>query len=146
MSDFIADQEDRNEDDACGEGRTEDRTRNFLRACERGAARVLAHFHVANDVLEDDDRVVDQRADRKREAGEADDVDRAAHREHDHDGRDDGERHTCRDDHDAAPRAQKDHEGEHREKAALPDVVENEIERFVDVDRLVVDELNGERL
>ena len=41
--------------------------RDFLRAVERGRHRVFAMLHVPDDVLEHDDRVVDDEADRERE-------------------------------------------------------------------------------
>ena len=45
------------------EGHRQDREPDFLRAVERRRHHVLAHLHVAHDVLEHDDRVVDDEAD-----------------------------------------------------------------------------------
>ena len=59
---------------------------------ERGAIRRFAHVHMAHDILDLDDRVVDENAGRKRDAEQADEVQRKPERAHRPERRDGGER------------------------------------------------------
>ncbi len=98
------------------------------------------------DVLEDDDRVVHEHPDREGEPGEADHVHGPTEREQHHHRADDRDRNRHADDEERAPRAQEREQDEKREKPALPDVRAHELERVVDVGRLVVDHPQGKRL
>lgn len=51
-----------------GERRRHDGQHDFLRAVERGLPRVLPHLAMADDVLDDDNGIIDEQADGKREA------------------------------------------------------------------------------
>jgi len=71
-----AHEEDGQEDRGEREGHREDREADLARARERGVERPLARLHMADDVLEDDDRIVDDEADREREREEREVVER----------------------------------------------------------------------
>ncbi len=57
-------EEDRQKDDGERQSHRENREADFLRAIERGLERSFAHLHVAHDVFEHDDGVIDDEAHR----------------------------------------------------------------------------------
>src|SRR5690606_4914357 len=66
-----AHERDRQEDHASGQGRRDDRAGHLLRADQRGLLAGCAALTLPEDVLEHDDRVVDDHADAERDAAEA---------------------------------------------------------------------------
>ena len=62
------------------DGGGEDREADLLRAVERRAHAALAHLHVAVDVLEHDDGVVDDQSDRQHQRQQRQDVEAEAER------------------------------------------------------------------
>lgn len=101
-------QHDRNEDDADRERPDERRHGDLRRSVEDGAQERLRHRVVAVDVLDLDGRIVDEHADRERQAAQRHHVDGLAGDVQREDRRQDGERN--RDDHDqhAPSRAEED--------------------------------------
>ena len=86
---LVLQEEDRDEDGERGERRGHDRAPDLLRALHGGVEAALAHLVAAVDVLEHDDRVVDEHADGEGQAGEADHVEGAAQQPEQHERPDD---------------------------------------------------------
>ena len=86
---------------------------------ERSAIGGLAHAHMADDVLDLDDRVVDQNAGHERNGEEAHEVEREADRVHRPEGGDNGQRQRNRGDERGAHVAQEDEHDDDGESRAL---------------------------
>ena len=110
--------------EACGREDRDDGQRDrdhgeadFVGGFERGAIGRLAHAHVAHDVLDLDDGVVDQNTGRQRDGEEADQVQREAEQVHRPERREDRQRQRDRGDDggaDVAQEQQHDDDGEDR--------------------------------
>ena len=90
---------------------------DFVGGFERGAIGRLAHAHVADDILDLDDGVVDQNARRQRDREEGDEVQREAEHVHRPERREDRQRQRDRGDDggaDVAQEQQHDDDGEDR--------------------------------
>ena len=99
---------DRREHGDDGERDGDDREADLVGGLERGAVGRFAHPHVADDVLDLDDGVVDQDAGDEGDGEQADEVEREAHRVHRPEGRDDRQRQGDGGDQRGAPVAQED--------------------------------------
>ena len=82
--------------------------RSHRRPPAKGAIRRLAHPHVAHDVFDLDDRIVDENAGDERDSEQADEIEREADRVHRPKGRDDRKRKRDRGDDGGAKVAQED--------------------------------------
>uniref|UniRef100_A0A0N4ZJK6 PE-PGRS family protein n=1 Tax=Parastrongyloides trichosuri TaxID=131310 RepID=A0A0N4ZJK6_PARTI len=91
-----------------GAGRGHDRQADLVGGLEGGVIGRLAVAHVADDVLDLHDGVVDQDADRQRQGQQRHHVQRLVHRPQDGEGRDQRHRHGRRRDQGRAPVAQED--------------------------------------
>ena len=69
----------------------DDREADFARSCKRSLHARLAHFHVADDVLQHDDRVVHHKSDRERERHQRKIVQTVPEQVHHRESADDGE-------------------------------------------------------
>ena len=74
LADLFLDEDDGEEDGDGGCRRGEYRTPNFLCSLQCGVETGFPHLAMAVDVFEDDDGIVDQHADSKRQSGQADHV------------------------------------------------------------------------
>ena len=92
-ADDAAHQKERNEDRDEGKGDRYDGEPDLTRTLERRIERALPHLDVAEDVLEHDDGVVDDEADRDGERHEREVVDAVAEQVHGAERRDERERH-----------------------------------------------------
>ncbi len=95
----------------------DDREADLVRGFERCAIRRFAHVHVAHDVLDLDDCVVDENAGRERDAEQADEIERKSHRADGPERRDRRKRQRNRRNQRRANVAQEeehDKDGEHR--------------------------------
>ena len=119
-------------------------------ATSRTARRIDCHLVgvadvVALDVLDHDDRVVDDAADRDRERAEGEDVERVAERldadERDQHARRDRDRRDER----RAHRQQEDEDHEHGEEEAEQALLGERLDRLLDVRRLVEDDRERRR-
>ena len=131
--------EHRHEDDADAQKRDGRRKDDLPRAVHDRAFDVFALFEVVVDVLDRNRRIVDENADREREAAERHHVDRFAGRGQRGDGGENRERNRDRDDERRAPAAEKDQDhqaGQRRRDDAFED---NRIDRRIDERRLIVD-------
>ena len=105
------------EDRDDGERDRDHREADFVGGFQRRAIGRLAHPHVADDVLDLDDGVVDQNAGRQRDGEEADEVEREAEQVHRPERREDRQRQRDRGDDggaDVAQEQQHDDDGEDR--------------------------------
>ena len=91
-ADDAAHQQHRDEHRDQREGDRENRERDLARALQRRVERLHAAFDVARDVLQHDDGVVDDEADRQRDRQQRDIVDRIAEHEHERAGADQRDR------------------------------------------------------
>ena len=96
--------EDRDDRERDGDHREPD----LVGRLQRSAIGRLAHAHVADDVLDLDDRVVDQNAGDERDREQAHEVEREADRVHRPEGRNDRQRQRNCGDQRGAPVAQED--------------------------------------
>ena len=102
------------------EGGGDDRQTDLVGRFHRRLVRRLAHAQVAHDVLDLDDRIVDQDADHQRQAEQRDDVDREAeHVVHHGEGRDDRQRQRGGRHQRGAPVAQEEPDDDDGEDRAL---------------------------
>jgi hypothetical protein len=124
-----------------GERRGEDRAPDLPAAPVRRVARAVPPLDPPVDVLEHDDRVVDDHPDREREPRERDDIERAPQRPEDHERGDDRDGNTGRDDDRGPAVPQEQQQDENGQTAADEQVRRHEIARGEDVVRLVVDDL-----
>ena len=106
------DRDDRQRDRDHGEA-------DFVGGFERRAIGRLAHAHVAHDVLDLDDGVVDQNARRQRDGEERDQVQREAEKVHCPERREDRQRQRDRGDDGGADIAQEQQHDDHRKDCAL---------------------------
>ncbi|MCY1296769.1 hypothetical protein D9M70_461780 [compost metagenome] len=97
LPDGAADEADRRKDRDDRQGRGDDGKTDRIGRVDRRDERAFAHVDVAFDILDLDDRVVDENADDERQRQQADAVEREAEQVHHREGRQDGERHgKCR--------------------------------------------------
>ncbi len=90
---------------------------DFVGGLQRGAIGRFAHPHVAHDVLDLDDGVVDQNAGRQRDGEEADEVQREAEQVHHPERREDRQRQRDRGDDGGPQVAQEEQHDDDREVA-----------------------------
>ena len=132
------DEQDRQEHGDVCERAGEDRSPDLLSAFDGGLLRLLAGTPVHENILENDHRVVDQHADRERDAGEADYVERAVEggegQERAHHAHRDRHRHDQR----GADVSQEEQERAEGEQASDHDAVVDEADGGIDVGGLVV--------
>ncbi|MBV6417258.1 MAG: hypothetical protein CMLOHMNK_01904 [Steroidobacteraceae bacterium] len=121
--------------------RSRDRHRDLRRPFARGPGGGHAHLALAGDGLEDHHRVVDQHADRERDAAERHDVERQVEAVHQHENADHRDRdHDARDQRRARV-AQEEVQHDHREESAPDRRVAHLAHGVRDESRLVVDRL-----
>ena len=136
----------RKEHDRAGQRRRQHGERDLVAALLRRDLRRLAHLHVAEDVLEHDDRVVDQAREHQREPGENHRVDRAAA----HVERDDRRQHRQRNRqehrHGRAKAAQEDEHHQRRQRQPDAALVEQRLDRALDEQRLIEHDLRRQLL
>ena len=101
---------------------------------------LLLHLDEPDDVLEHDDGVVDDDADREREREQRDDVEREAHRPHQRERADDGDGDRERRDERAAGVSEEDEDDERRENGAEHEVLLHRVDARPDRPRLVADD------
>ena len=109
----------RREDRGDRERDGDDREPDLVGRLERSAIGRLAHAHMADDVLDLDDRVVDQNAGHERDREQAHEVEREADRVHRPEGRNDRKRQRDRGDERGAQIAQEDEHDDDGEQRAL---------------------------
>ena len=135
---------DGEEHDGGGEGGGQHRHRHFFAALLRGNVGALAFFHVAEDVFEHDDAVVDEAREHQRQSAENHGVDGAAHVVVDREADDHRKRNREQHSHRCARAAEEDqdhHAGEHEADAGFADhVADGEL----DEDGLVEDHVGLE--
>ena len=107
----------------------------------RGLARREALAQVALAVLDHDDRVVDDDADREHEAEQGQVVEAEAHSQHDGEGADQRDRDGDDRDHRRAPSLQEEDDDEHDERHGLEDRDDHRVDQFLDELGRVVDEV-----
>ncbi len=112
---------------------------DFGRAAYRGFDDRRALFAQARDVLEHDDRIVDDHAGREREAAERHHVEREMQLTHEEERRDQRHRQRERDDERAPRVAEEEEDDQDREHAAEQRVELHFAERVLDEDRLILD-------
>src|SRR4029079_3865461 len=112
---------------------------DFVGGFQRGAVGCLAHAHVANDVFDLDDSIVDQDTRRQRDGEEADEVEREAEQVHHPECREDRQRQRDRGDDGGADIAQEQQHDDDGENCAFEQgrdrrliVALGEIDRGVD--------------
>jgi hypothetical protein len=137
--DHAGHEEDRDEDRDQRARDRDDREADLARAAQRRLERGLAVLDVAHDVLEHHDRIVDDEADRERQAEQRDVVDRVAEAPEQRDRAEQRDRQRHRRDHrrDDAAQEQEDDEDDERDRSEhrQRDVVE----RVADRHRTIVD-------
>ena len=124
--------------DDVGHGDGDGRHADLAATRECGLERALAQVQVSVDVLEDDDRVVDQNADHQRQGHQAHDVEAEAERVHDQERADQACRNRQQHDDRVAPRVQEQQHDPAHEQDRQQQVVLNSIQRRPGEDRGVV--------
>ena len=119
-------------------GRRDDREADLARAVEGGEQRRLAVLDAAVDVLDLDDRVVDDDADGEHDREQGQDVDRGAEERHHHERGDDRDRDRDHGDDGRAPVAQENQDDEDDEADALEERLQHAVDRGADEVRLVI--------
>ena len=129
------DQHDRDRDDRPGQ---------LARTEQRGIERLHAVLEVAVDVLDDDDRVVDNKSDREHQREQRQQVHGIAEHQHDEEAADQRQRDRDRRDQHRARRAeeQEDHDGDDDQR--LDQRLDHFIDRIVDVAGRVIGDLAGQ--
>ena len=115
--------------------------RHLARAQVGRLLRASAQAQVPVGVLQADDRAVDQRADRQRQAGQRHDVDRVARGVQADEGRQDRDRDRQHGDRRHPPLAQEQQDHQRAEHRAEHPLLDQALDRLADVDRLVHDDL-----
>ena len=123
-----------------------DRETHLAHAAERRLHRLHAFLDVAVDVLEHDDRIVDDQPDRQHEREESERVDREAGGEHQRAHADQADRNRDQRNEARAHRAeeQEDHRGHQHRR--LEDRPVHRLDRTLDEQRVVVGDVDGEAL
>ncbi len=129
---------DGDEDAEVRRRRRENRDRDFTGPLLRGLDRAIPHVAVAEDVLEHENRVVDEHSDRDREPERAHHVHRDVAGVHQDERRDDGRRHRERHDESDGYVLQEQEEHEPAEQDPLPHVGEDVPYGLFDEVRIVV--------
>jgi hypothetical protein len=140
-ADEAAHERDRHEHGDDGQRRREHGQPDLARRLLRGDAGGRALLDVAHDVLLHHDRVVDQEADRERQAEQRHHVEREAEHGHQHERRHDRRREHERADEGAAHVEQEEEDDHDREPAAPEEVVLHLVDGLLDVRRLLLGEL-----
>ena len=133
---------DRDEDGDDGERRREDREADLGRADAGRRHVVLPLLEVPHDVLPDDDRVVDEEADRERERHERHDVQRHPEEVHDDERGDDRDRERQPGDDGRAPGVEEEEDDQDRQDPADDQGVRHVVDGLLDHDRAVPHELD----
>src|SRR5699024_3192677 len=140
LADHAADQADGDEHGGGGDGRRGDRAGDLAHGVEDRGAAILAVGQVPVDVLDDDDRVVDDAPDGHRQRGQGEQVERDPD-DLEADERDDERQRDRHGGHrggpDLAQEQQDDDDGEHQAEQALDREV---LDRLLDERRLVEDD------
>ena len=139
-----ADEAERQEHADRRDRRRGDRARDLLGAVDRRREAGFAHGAVAVDVLEDDDRVVDDPSDGDREAAQGHDVQGDPGRLHDHEGGEDRERDADRGDDRRADAEQEQEDRQDREQGAEAALAEQPVAGLLDEQRQVRDDRDGD--
>ena len=139
-------QDDRDEDDADGEGRDEGGSGDLLGGVEDGAHQRLLLCHVAVRVLDLDGRVVDENADGEGEAAEGHDVDGLVERREDDERGGDREGNGGADDQGTAPAAEEEQDHEAGEDRGNGGFAGDLGDGVADEDGLIEERCNGERV
>ena len=113
--------------------RRDDGETDLDRGVHRGLLRLLAHAQVPHDVLDLDDRVVDQDADDERQREQRQDVQRVAEHPDRPERRDDRQRQRDGGDGRGAPVAQEQPHDDDREDRAFDQHLHRGVERLLDV-------------
>ncbi len=120
---------DRHEHGDDGEGDGDHGQADLVGRLQRGAIGALAHAHVAHDVLDLDDGVVDEDAGDDGDGQQADQVEREAGHVERPEGRDDGQRQRDRRNQCGAPVAQEDEDHDDGQDGALDHGLHGRIRR-----------------
>ncbi len=118
LADHPAHERDRDEHRDDGESRRHDGEADFRGAFARRVEVVLALLHVPDDVLADDDRIVDQHADRERQPHQREHVEREAEHPHRDERGDDRDRQRQAGDDGRSPRVEEQEHDEDRQQSA----------------------------
>ena len=123
---------------------------DLVGAVVRRLVMIFALLHVPHDVLAHNDRVVDQNADRQRQAHERHRLELEAERPHGDEARQHGDRQRHAGDHRRAPRIEEQEDDEHRENRAEEERLLHVAHGPRDANARVLDELDlgarGQRL
>ena len=138
------DVDDRSEDGDRREGGRGDRSLHLFRAPGRGLQGAHPGLAVSEDVLQDDDRVVDQHAHPERESPQAHDVQGHAESIHEREGADHGNRNRQGNRHRVARVAQEEEEDYESEQATQDQCLDHVADRLVDECGLVGRDLGNE--
>ena len=107
-----------------------------------GRRQFRLFFHDAFDIFDNDDRVVDQNADRQHHRQQRDRIGRIAHRQQHREAADDADRHRYRRDQCRAQRAEKQEDDDHDENKRDQQRDQNVVDRVEDKGRrVVIDEI-----
>ena len=112
---------------------------NLLRALQRGLVRVLAHLHMAHDVLAHHNRVVDQQAHTQAQRHQRDHVDGEAEHLHEHESAYQGDRQRQARDDGGAPGVEEQKHDQHREDGPFDQGLAHVVHRHADGPRAVGD-------
>src|SRR5690606_1620873 len=141
-SDDPAHEGDGHEDGDDRERRRENGEHDLAGAPRGRGEVVLAHLAVPRDVLDHDDRVIDQDPDREREPEQRDHVQREAERGLQDEGGDDRDRERERGDHRRLPVVQEEHDDDDRQDRTQDHLADHVPDRLADRDRVVADDLD----
>jgi len=99
-------------------------------ACDCGVLRSLAEFSMAGDVLDDDNRIVDQDSDRERESHERQHVDRKAEQPGDEERRQQRRRNRDHDDDRRTPDVQEEEQHDRGQDNPFTEVLKDAVDRL----------------
>ncbi len=115
----------RDEHDADAQGRHECRDRNLLRSIQNALVEILPSTELPLDVLDGDRGIVDENANRQRQAAQGHDVDGFSDRAQHQQRRQDGKRNGNRDDQRAPPTAEEHENHQRRESSGYRPLTEH---------------------
>ena len=116
----------------------DDRREQLAHRLDRGVVARHPLFDVFRDALDDDDRVVDDDADRQDQREQSRQVDRVAERRHAGEGADDRDRNRRRRHQGRAQILQKHQDDDQHQHAGLPQRLVDLVDRVLDEDRRIV--------
>ena len=122
----------------------DDRPEQLAHRLDRGVVARHALFDVFRDPLDDDDRVVDDDADRQDQREQGRQVDRESERRHAGEGADDRDRHRRRRHQRCAQVLQEDQDDNEHQHAGLPQRLVDLVDRVLDEDRRIVRDAVGQ--